>query len=277
MGAHLLNTRLAGTKILTNSVKGFLLFQAIAIASSRKSVRAYNLGLWSFLCSVVTAVILLVQDAEVAEVLLRTSPLLFALRVVELVAVVGLIFASLAIPRRPDVFHDGRLVDRMFTVAAFSRFQFSWPKDVLSLAYKKKNLDMVDLPRPNHYTRSKEVSDDWKRRAYTGRLWVSVMRAHADKFALQWLLTLGTAVLNFAPQWVILRLLIILETRVPGQTYGLDVWIWVIYLGIVIISQAVSLRQSLPKLRGKARPASAVSLCASMADSLFLSRARAVA
>lgn len=212
----------------------------MAIASSRDTVRAYSLGLYAFLSGVVLAVILLVQDSKVAEVLLHKYPLLFALRVTELVAVIGLIFATLKIPRRPDVYHEGRIVDRMYTVEAFSRFQFDWPLDILQKATEKNNLDLDDLPRPDQYTRSKEVSADWKKRGYRSRLHISVIRAHGWKFGLQWLLTLGSSILNFAPQWVILQLLRILENRTPGQTYGVDIWIWVVWLGVAIVSQSVS-------------------------------------
>jgi len=107
-------------------------------------------------------------------------------------------------------------------------------------ATKKNNLDLDDLPRPDQYTRSKEVSADWKLRGYRHRLWLSVVRAHGWKFGLQWLLTFGSSILNFAPQWVILQLLRILENRIPGQTYGADIWIWVVWLGVAIVSQAVS-------------------------------------
>ncbi len=197
------------------------------------------MGLFLFLSGGILAVALLALDTRVAEDLLRHHPVLFGLRAGELVAALCLTFSGMMIPRRPDVFHDGQMVDRMYTAQALSRFQFHWPQHVLDLASVKKNLDMADLPRPNQYTRAEEVSDDWKRRNYSSSLWVYVMRAHGEKFALQWLLTLMSAVLNFAPQWVILQLLRILERRVPGQTYGLDVWVWVVWLGIVIVSQAV--------------------------------------
>lgn len=220
----------------------------MAIASSRSTVQAYDLGLYAFLSGVVLTATLLVQGSKVAEVLFHKHPLLFGLRVVELAAGLGLIFASLKIPRRPDVYHDGHIVDRMYTVEAFSRFQFNWPLPILKKATEKNNLDLSDLPRPDHYTRSSEVSADWKKRAYGHRLYLSLIRAHAWKFALQWVLTLGSSVLGFAPQWVILQLLRILERRIPGQTYGLDIWVWVVWLGVAIVSQAV--RVNSPKTLG---------------------------
>lgn len=187
---------------------------------------------------------ILAQDTSIIAVLLKHYPVLFALRIVEIAAVVFLGAASLFIPRRPDVFdEEGRLVDRMYTVYAFSRFTFAWPYNVLSLAGKKKNLDMADLPRPDHFTRAKEVSADWKAKNFKQRLWLSVILAHGGAFALQWVLTLGTAVLNFAPQWVILQLLRILETKKRSDSYGVETWMWVVWLGAVIVAQAVRIHR----------------------------------
>ncbi|KAL8393509.1 hypothetical protein RB595_003310 [Gaeumannomyces hyphopodioides] len=217
---------------------GLLLVQGIGIASTRNSVQAYDLGIYSFLSCIILASSLVVQATGVAEYLARHEPAVFAFRAVELAAALALAIASTSIPRRPDVYDaEGRFVDRMFTVSAFSRYNFSWPSDVLTLATRKNNLDMIDLGRPNQYTRAKEVSTDWKSRGYTHRLWLSVARAHARGFIVQWVLTFATSVLNFAPQWVILQLLRTLENREPGQSYGLDTWVWVFWLGAAIVAQ----------------------------------------
>jgi ABC-type multidrug transport system fused ATPase/permease subunit len=215
-----------------------ILFQAIAIASSRKSVQAYELGIYTFFSSISLSCILLAQDIKLAEKLLHDNRTFFALRAIELGTAVVLAVSSLAIPRRPDVYFNGEQVDRMYTVSAFSRFNWSWPHNILSLATKKKDLDMVDLPRPDHETRAVAVSNDWKRKNYKHRLWLSLLLAHKKGFAIQWILTLVASFLNFAPQWVILQLLRILESRHAGDRIGPEVWIWVVWLGLVIIAQS---------------------------------------
>ncbi|KAL2018405.1 hypothetical protein VTK56DRAFT_883 [Thermocarpiscus australiensis] len=217
---------------------GVLLFQAVAIASSRSSVHAYNLGIYAFLSSIVLAGILLVRGTGVAESLIQSMPAIFALRVIELVFSICLAVSSLSVPRRPDVFYQGELVDRMYTTTAFRRFTFGWPTDILNLASRKKDLDLVDLNRPDHLTRASSVSADWKRRNSRRPLWLSLILAHKKGFALQWILTLCTSVLNFAPQWVILQLLRLLENRQPGSSLGLDAWIWVVWLAVAIIAQS---------------------------------------
>ncbi|KAB5584838.1 P-loop containing nucleoside triphosphate hydrolase protein [Coniochaeta sp. 2T2.1] len=215
-----------------------ILFQAIAIVSSRKSVQAYDLGIYTFLSSIALACTLLAQDIKLAELLFRNNKLFFALRAVELATSIFLAISSLSIPRRPDVFINGELVDRMYTYSAWSRFNWSWPHDILAVATKKKDLDMVDLTRPDHETRAVEVSKDWKRKNYRHRLWISLILAHKKGFAIQWVLTLVTSLLNFAPQWVILQLLRILESRHKGDRMGPEVWVWAVWLGVVTIAQS---------------------------------------
>ncbi|KAK4451704.1 P-loop containing nucleoside triphosphate hydrolase protein [Podospora aff. communis PSN243] len=224
--------------VLIAAAWGALLFQAVAIASSRNSVQAYDLGIHTFFSSLVLGGIVLTQGTKHSKSLLEGDPVLATLWAIELTLTVCLAIAGLSLPRRPDVFKDGHMIDRMHTVSAFTRFNFNWPSGVLTLASKKKNLDLADLNRMDHHTRAADVSADWKCRNYKHRLWISVILAHKGAFAIQWALTLCSSVLNFAPQWVILQLLRILETRSPGSRSGIEVWVWVIWLFVAIIAQA---------------------------------------
>lgn len=175
----------------------------------------------------------------VFEQLLAHYPVHFALRIVQIVATLGLAAVSLCIPRRPEVFdQDGKPIDRMYTSTALNRFTWGWPAYLLKLAGKRNQLDLDDLPRPDHYTRAAELSADWKRRASKRKLWQAIILAHKRALAKQWLLTLITSFLNFGPQWVILQLLQILENRGSQENYSLSVYMWVLWLGIVIIAQA---------------------------------------
>ncbi|POS69520.1 hypothetical protein DHEL01_v212086 [Diaporthe helianthi] len=216
-----------------------LLFQAIAIASCRITVQAYNLGLYLFLSCLILLVILLVQGTVVFEQLLAHYPVQFAVRIVEIVAAIGLTGASLLIPRRPEIFdRDGKPIDRMYTSTALDRFTWGWPAYLLKMASKRNQLELDDLPRPDHFTRAAELSADWKKRASKRQLWLAIILAHKTALAKQWLLTLITSFLNFGPQWVILQLLRILENRGSQENYTLSVYMWVLWLGIVIVAQA---------------------------------------
>lgn len=219
--------------------KTLILLQAAAIASCRKSVQSYNLGLYSFLSCLILAVGLLAQGTLVFEDLLSHHPVQFALRIVEIVSVVFNAISSLCIPRRPVVFdQDGKPIDGMLTASALNRFTWGWPLHLLKMAGQRNQLDLADLPRPDHYTRAADLSADWKRRASKQPLWVAIILAHKVAIAKQWTLTLITSFLNFGPQWVILQLLRILETRSNRENYTLDVWIWVLWLGVIVVAQA---------------------------------------
>ncbi|KAI0601430.1 P-loop containing nucleoside triphosphate hydrolase protein [Biscogniauxia sp. FL1348] len=215
-----------------------LTLQAACIAASRHSVAAYGLGIYCTLSCVILAAILALQDHQIAARLLEHDPVVFAIRTAEVLVVVCLGFAGLSLPRRPDVFHDGHLVDRLYTKSAWSRFNWSWPSNVLSVAAKKNNLDLVDLPRPDHFTRSKEATADWESRKFTGPLWMSVISAHKWTFVMQWFLTLLSAFLNFAPQWVVLQLLKLLEQRQGHERLGYDAWVWVVWIAVSVIAQS---------------------------------------
>jgi ABC-type multidrug transport system fused ATPase/permease subunit len=214
------------------------LFQAVVIASSRNTVRAYELGVYAFLSAAVFACVRFAEGTQIGEHLLHQSPEAFALRVVEIICCISVSVSAISIPRRPHVFHQGETVDRMFTASALSRFTWSWATPLLNLASKKKNLDLEDLPRPDSLTRAAAVSADWKAKPYGGYpFWLGLILAHKKAFALNWFITLCASILNFAPQWVTLQLLRFFERRQPGDE-SLDAWIWIIWLAVAIIVQS---------------------------------------
>ncbi|KAK4227258.1 hypothetical protein QBC38DRAFT_364659 [Podospora fimiseda] len=223
---------------LSTASWGAVLFQAIVIVSCRNSVQAYQLGICTFLSSAALSGALFIQGTQVGDHLLRHNLGLFSLRIIELLLTISLAISSVSLPRRPDVYYQGELVDRQYTTSALSRSTLAWPYDMLSLAKRKKNLDMADLTRPDSYTRADCVSASWKQANYKHPLWLSVILAHKRAFTTQFVLTLISSVLNFAPQWVILQLLKFMETRHIGNRPILDAWIWVVWLGVAIIAQA---------------------------------------
>ncbi|KAH7027455.1 P-loop containing nucleoside triphosphate hydrolase protein [Microdochium trichocladiopsis] len=237
------DNKLANTLFLENwlcvGTWALLLFQAIAIASARSSVVAHDLGIYSMLASVALLVVRVIQDNQVGETLLKHDITTFAIRVAEIVVVVALGFSSLQLPRRPDVYDGDQVIDRSLTQSAWSRYNWSWAFNVLQAAKEKNNLDMKDLPRPDHYTRARPATEAWENRGFKGPLWLSIIKAHKGTLALQWFLTLCTSVLNFAPQWCVLQLLRILERRTKeSDALGYDAWMWVIWIGVTIVLQS---------------------------------------
>ncbi|RYP62981.1 hypothetical protein DL770_009486 [Monosporascus sp. CRB-9-2] len=211
---------------------------SIAIVSTKSCVNAFDLGIYSTISGVILVAVRIVQGSKLPPGHVRYNTEAFAIRAAEIAVVISLAVASFSIPRRPDVFHDGKLVDRSYTGSAWSRYNWSWPADILRTATKKNNLDLTDLPRPGHLTRAKETTEDWESRKFTGPLWLSIISAHKWTFALQWFGTLLTAILNFTPQWCVLQLLKLLERRQDHQPLGLNAWMWVVWIGVATLAQS---------------------------------------
>jgi hypothetical protein len=214
--------------------------QAVALVASHSSVKAYNLGLYLGTSGLVLAVVLLLQNSEVLEEALKLHVVSFALRIVSIVAVFCLVGASILLPRRPDVYYNDRIVDRMYTASAYDRLTFSWTMNVLDKAKEKKDLDAVDLPRPDHYTRASDQSATWKSFNFTGPLWKSLLWAYSSILIRQWTLCIIGSSISYLPYWITLQILRRLETKRPGEPFGSNIWFLVIWLGISIIGQAAS-------------------------------------
>jgi len=163
----------------------------------------------------------------------------FALRVMQLALVVSTGFSHVLIPRRPQVFaENGMPVDAQFTTTALSRYTFAWSSQLLGLAIKQGTLELSDLPRPDHYSRAKSVTETWIQANRSGQLWKKLFLAHKLAFISQWMLTLMQSFGNVAPQFILLHLLRLLEKRDasgPGTSIAAEAWIWVLGLGITTI------------------------------------------
>lgn len=156
----------------------------------------------------------------------------FTLRLAQLVLVIATGIANVCIPRRPAVFDDGRPVDAMNTETALSKYTFAWSAVILQLAATKGTLDLDDLPRPDHKTRSRDVTKSWIDANRSGSLILRLFLAHKWSFAIQWFLTLIQAFGNLAPQFALLHILRFLEQREGGKPISSEAWIWVILLGV---------------------------------------------
>ncbi|RDL31200.1 uncharacterized protein BP5553_09989 [Venustampulla echinocandica] len=223
-----------------NVAQWFLLVvQALTIASVRNTLRSYTLGVFSLISCMLLLAVLLIQGMLLAQNVGVSSSLgATGLQIAQLVLVVFAALASVSIPRRPDVFYDGAFVDGMNTVSALERYSFSWVDQLLALARKKKRLDQNDLPKMDHYTRARDLSEDWRRKKHTQRLWIEIFLVHKAQFITQWFLTLLQAFGNFAPQFVTYHILRILERRVAGQAVSSEAWIWVLMLTLTTVGAA---------------------------------------
>lgn len=119
-------------------------------------------------------------------------------------------FAFGLIPRRPDVYSEGKLVDQQYTVSLFSKISFSWNFFVFDIA-RQRQLEMDDLPQLDSRTRSENLHRVFIARPTEGRLWWRLLKFFWTQLAQQWCLVLVSATLNVFPQYVMYYLLQQLE------------------------------------------------------------------
>ncbi|KAK2623627.1 hypothetical protein QTJ16_006808 [Diplocarpon rosae] len=220
-----------------------ILLQTAAIILIKDSIKSFSLGIYTCLASILLLALLLYQDGLIAQGTTPGAsfgtPTQIGLRMAQLALVVFVGFASVSLPRRPEVFYDNVPVDGMYTVSILSRYTFTWVEHLLFLSRKNNRLEMEDLPKMDSRTRSKDLSETWAagshRRSRHRKLWIEVFLEHKWGFLTQWSLTLVQAFGNFAPQFVTFHLLKILERRTPGDAVGSEAWIWVVVLTIATI------------------------------------------
>ncbi|KAK7459859.1 hypothetical protein CaCOL14_009182 [Colletotrichum acutatum] len=225
---------------ISTGISILLAFQAVAIIASNDSVQAYSLGLWLWLSGLIFAGVQILQDTKVFDELLSNNPVSFGLKLASLVLTVGLIVTSVTLPRRPDVYFENRMVDRLRTVPAYSRFTWGWCSGIIDLATKKKDLDASDLPKPDHWTRSEDSAASWKSYNFQpdSSLWWSIIWAYRVPLFVQWSIAISKAFLSLAPSWITLQILETLQRRKPGEDLPADIWILVFWLGLAILADA---------------------------------------
>ncbi|TAQ84026.1 hypothetical protein B7494_g7650 [Chlorociboria aeruginascens] len=223
-----------------NSVQwGLLLIQVIGVGIVRSPTEAYSLGTLATVSSVVLLVALLLQDELLQD---RSVQGIFGssaasfLRVAQVILPICTALAGVSIPRHPHLFLGGKPVDRLAAVSALSRYSFGWCTYLLRFAIDSKKLDLGDLPKMDHHTRSEDLTDMWKSKRHTRRLWMEVALAHKWPIIQQWSLTLCQAFGLFAPQFVLLHILRVLEKRQNGQDLGYEAVVWVIALFVFTIA-----------------------------------------
>ncbi|KAL6364165.1 hypothetical protein LRP88_02081 [Fusarium phalaenopsidis] len=129
----------------------------------------------------------------------------------------------ISLPRRPDVYLDGMLVDRQNCSSAWSAITFSWANDLLQLALTKQSINVEDLPKLPRVTRSAYLQPRLDGVHPSRSLLTKIVLVHWQAILLQQILTVAVVCLNFAPQVILLYILRCLEglqsndsSRVPA-------------------------------------------------------------
>lgn len=185
-------------------------------------------------------------DLEFARAVSGKSDCLFlVLRVVGLLSSIGLAVSAVSIPRRSQVYRDGRPVERHLTVSAIERVTYSWAGSLLRLAAMKRDLDATDLPALDHHTRSEDQSASWRSHPVQMRLWRAMFRAYRGTLSQQWVLAAVKGVTNYAPHLFLLKLLETIERGLVNGRWPLEAWFSVLGLVFSVLIDGVSLQCSM--------------------------------
>lgn len=155
------------------------------------------------------------------------------------VAAFIVIISSLAVPRRPDVFYKGGKVDEMRSVSLYSRYTFSWANSLLEMAFKTGRLEEKDLPVLDSRRRAQELQKSFNQIKESPKLYYQLFVVHWKAMAIQWVLSLIVSFVAFAPQFIMFKILKLLEKRSNGVYIGYEAWGWLILMGLIKVLEAV--------------------------------------
>lgn len=162
-----------------------------------------------------------------------------ALVSVQIAVSVSLGCVCILLPRRPDVYRNGKPVDQQYTTSFLSRVTFTWADPLLNFAIRNKGLNIDDLPEVDHVTRSKYLRQKFEDKIQTSRrVWKTIVMAHLPALILQSILVTLSCFLNFAPQLALFGILKELEARSQGSWEPAKAWVWVLGLGVSMFLEA---------------------------------------
>lgn len=213
------------------------MLQAIFIFAHHSSIKAHDQGQFLSLSAVIALVVSIAQFVDVAEHTSNRASAAFILRIIGIPTALFLAFAGHQLPRRPDVFFRDQKVDAHYTTTSWSRHTWSWARPMLNKATKEGDLDLKDLPQPEHFNRADWLISSWQSFGFKGKLLHSLLWAYKFHFAFQWSATLFKAALGMGPFWTILRLIKILEQRNPDDPPTAELWLLIIYLGLFTLAE----------------------------------------
>ncbi|KAH6672198.1 putative ABC bile acid transporter [Halenospora varia] len=212
-----------------------LSIQAGIIAVARTPVKAYNFGILIMFSSLNLLAVLIFQSQLLAQEGNFSRSIDLILRASQLFLAFGTGIMGICIPRRPNVFLDGVPVDGMLTASALSRYTFGWVTQMLFQVRRTQRLNPEDLPKMDHHTRSKDLSDDWAKKQRTGRLLFQLVSANRGPLILMYAFTVLQSFGNFGPQFVMYNLLQSLAQHSVNPHTSFADWKWVIILPLLNI------------------------------------------
>jgi ABC-type multidrug transport system fused ATPase/permease subunit len=149
----------------------------------------------------------------------------------------------LSIPRRPNVFKDGRAVDEFQATNGWYRMTYEWILPQMVKAKSVKKLDLDDLKTLESSLRADNLFNVYNSLPPGWSLFWKIITSHKQGILYAHLYTVMEAGLNLAPQIALYQLLKLLQRRDEGASV-LELGIfWVVALAIFqVISAAAASR-----------------------------------
>lgn len=196
-------------------------------------MKRYDLGICSGISSLLLFLAVAFENISLWQSNINPHPrnVHLTLSLIQLAAGIILTFASLLIPRRPDVYWNGHVVDRQHTTSFLNKISFTWPGTILTTAVNNRGLNYDDLAEVGHEARSRELRREFEAVEKQDKLWKTLFWARKGIFLQQWGLQAMTSFTQFLPQIALYAILKTLERRDAGDDVVLRSWLLVIGLG----------------------------------------------
>ena len=211
--------------------------QSVAFFIESSPIERYSQGKLAFWASVLTFLIPCIElGAEsLADTHQSINQASIGLVVTQIVIAFCRGVCCILIPRRPDVYLDGTIVDQQYTVSLLCRFTFSWVNGLLQRATQKKSLEIGDLPALPLSVRPETLHIRFEQVRRGIPIWKSLIIAHWKSFVLQITLALASCTLSFGPEVALYEILKCLESRGSDSWNASRSWMWVIAMGCFML------------------------------------------
>ncbi|KAJ5096035.1 hypothetical protein NUU61_005391 [Penicillium alfredii] len=218
-------------------VWSLLSLQAVAFFAEPRPTTRFVLGHFAFWGSAIaiTLPFIQVQAAWNSQSTLVQNQTWVGLTISQVVSALLRGLCCVLLPRRPHVYHDGKVVDSQWTVSILGRLTFSWANDLLNYVVKKQTVELDDIPSLEASKRTDRLREKFERVRGSRKLWTAIFVAHRESFIFQATLTLIVCVLGFGPQVALLKILSSLEARGTDSWNALQTWVWVAGLGGIML------------------------------------------
>ncbi|CAI7663380.1 unnamed protein product [Penicillium glandicola] len=210
-----------------------LAIQAVAFFTEPRPTSRYVLGHFAFWGSIIAITVPGIELGILvfSQLGLPRGRVWVGLQLAQIASAALRAVFCILLPRRPDIYHDDKLVERELSVSLLSRFTFSWANGLLNYALKHKTMDLDDIPKLTASNRADFLRGKFEVARQNRKLWRAIISAHLGSLLVQATLSLLICFLSFGPQVALFQILKSLELRgTPNWNAGAS-YIWVLALG----------------------------------------------